>query len=164
MCYQVISQFAVISSGTGGETGYPEPAATFVRVLSVTNLDVVGFVPLGCIFRSSYYHTALFKSSFPPLAIALLGCYPLSNALRGRSSDAAWRTVKGLVMLLLEISLPSVTTSLVKVLLCDQYDHGWFLREQLSLPCNDSERRIGWKLFAALGLVAYPVGGARPSL
>ena len=39
---QVVSQFATISSGTG-DSSYPEPAATLVRALGMTNLDILGF-------------------------------------------------------------------------------------------------------------------------
>ena len=41
--HQVISQFATISSGTSGNGSFPEPAATFVGVLGVTNLNILGF-------------------------------------------------------------------------------------------------------------------------
>ena len=114
-----MSQFATISSDTGEGT-YPEPAATFVKALGVTNLELLGFVPLGCVVKDvavDFYHTVLFKASFPLFAIVVLSCYPLSAALRGHSSDTATKTVKRLAMLLLELALPSIATSLVQVFL-----------------------------------------------
>ena len=181
----MISQFATISSGTGEGT-YPEPAASFVRALAMSNLDILGFgefvvvscrlyltiavthsslqrtqkVPLGCIVRgSSFYHAVLFKTSAPVVIIVLLWCYPMSKSLRGQSSAAATRTVSRLVLLLLEVCLPNISTSLVQVFVCDIYEDKWFLRAQLSLPCNSSNRRIHWMIVAIIALVAYPVGG-----
>ena len=46
LCWQVMSQFATISSGKG-DGSYPEPAATLVRALSVANLDILGFGACG---------------------------------------------------------------------------------------------------------------------
>ena len=112
---QVISEFATISSSTGGGS-YPEPAATFVRALAVTNFDILGFVPLGCLIRNTnFFHQVVFKTIFPPVAVGLLWCYPLSNALRGKPNDAAIITVKRLTLLLLEVTLPGIATSLVQV-------------------------------------------------
>ena len=114
----MISQFASISTGTG-DTSYPQPASTFVGALGVTNFDLLGFVPLGCVVRgASFYDKVLFKTSAPVLAITLLSCYPVANALRGKPTDAATRTVKRLSLILLELTLPSITTSLVQVRCC----------------------------------------------
>ena len=112
---QVISEFATISNGTGDET-YPEPARTFVRALGVTNLDVLSFVPLGCILReTNFCHKALLKAISPPVVIALLWVYPLVMAFRGLPSLAS-NTAKRLTLLLLEVTLPNIATTLVQVL------------------------------------------------
>ena len=34
-------------------------------------------------------HQVVFKTIFPPVAVGLLWCYPLSNVLRGKPNDAA---------------------------------------------------------------------------
>ena len=60
-------------------------------------------------------HQVVFKTIFPPVAVGLLWCYPLSNALRGKPNDAAIITVKRLTLLLLEVTLPGIATSLVQV-------------------------------------------------
>jgi hypothetical protein len=118
---QVVSEFATISRGAGDE-GYSEPARTFVRTLGVTNLDFLGFVPLGCVFRSNFgddfgnfYHRALLKVIAPPCVIAILWCYPLSMALRGIPSNAK-NSAKRLTLLFLEITLPNIATTLVQIL------------------------------------------------
>ena len=178
---QVIAQFATISSGTG-DGSYPEPAATLVHALSLANLDIVGFgalrsvasvlcllsliayrllfaVPLGCVFRgASFYGKVLLKSTAPLGVLVLLACYPLTYVLRGLPSEAATMTVKGLAMLFLELTLPNITTSLVQMFVCQQFDDGAFLSEMLTIPCNDSQRRALWVAFASVALVAYALG------
>ena len=112
---QVVSEFATVSNGTGHEV-YPEPARTFVRALGVTNLDIFGFVPLGCIVRrTNFCHKALFKAVAPPIVIALLWCYPLLMTLRGIPSLAN-NSAKRLSLLLLEVTLPNIATTLVQLL------------------------------------------------
>jgi hypothetical protein len=115
---QVISQFAKISSSTGSGS-YPEPAKTFVSALSMTNLEVFGFVPLSCVVSgATFYDTVLVKCSGIPCLIGLLWCFfPLRNKLRGMPTGAAARFASKLSLLLLEVSLPSISTSLVQVFL-----------------------------------------------
>ena len=126
----------------------------------MTNLDVLGFVPLGCTLRdTNYYHTVVFKASSPVVIIVLLSCYPLSKRFRGEPSDEATRTVKRLSLLLLELTLPTIATSLIQVLNCQEFDNGSFLREQLTLACDDSARRASWVAFASIALVVYVLGG-----
>ena len=118
-----------------------------------------GFVPLGCVLRANFYHTVVVKASFPIVIIALLSCYPLSKALRGEPSDAATRAFKRLSLLLLELTLPSIATSLIQVFNCQEFDNGSFLREQLTLECGNSEGRALWVAFASIALVVYILGG-----
>lgn len=141
-CRQVISQFATISQSTG-ESSFPEPAATFVRALSVTSFEFLGIVPLGCVARGmtthrrhlvaapccfhaftlgsvargmTFYDKIVVKVSTPVILVVLLRCYPLYNSMRGRPNAEDTVKVKGLALLLLELALPSVATALVKVM------------------------------------------------
>ena len=82
----------------------------------MTNLDFLGFVPLGCVVRhTNFCHKALIKAVAPPIVAALLWCYPLIMALRDIPSEAT-NTVKRLALLLIEITLPNIVASLVQVL------------------------------------------------
>ena len=51
-----------------------------------------------------------------------------------------------------------ISTSLVQVFVCDRFDNGSFLRAQLTLACNSSDRRLSWAVFSAIALIAYPLG------
>ena len=97
------------------------------------------------------------------VSILLLWCYPLSLVLCGKPNLlAATRTVKRLSLLLLELTLPTITTSLIQVFVCDRFENGSFLREQLSLACDKSGERLQWIVFAAGALVVYLIGGTLP--
>ena len=157
---QVISQFATISSDAGASS-YPEPAATFVRTLSATNFAILGFIPLGCIAGSmTFYDKTAFQVSAPLVIIALFWCYPLYNWLLKRPSDMAVTKAKERSLLLLELVLPSIATSLVQVFGCTEFDDGSFLAESLTLACDDSDERVFWVLFAGISLTVYILGGA----
>jgi len=64
--------------------------------------------------------TSIVQVCCPPVIIALLWC---RSALLGQSSNAA-TTTKRLTLLLLEVTLPSIATSLVQMLVCDSFDDG----------------------------------------
>ena len=107
----------------------------------------------------TFYHKVVFKVVAPVVIIILLWCYPLYNSMRGRQNAAETMKIKGLAMLLLELTLPSIATSLIKVFVCRQFDNGAFLAEELTLPCDDSKQRMLWITFTTISLVAYVLGG-----
>ena len=93
----------------------------------------------------------------PPVIVALLWC---RSALLGQSSNAA-TTTKRLTLLLLEVTLPSIATSLVQMLVCDSFDDGSsYLRADLTLSCDGSNRRVQSVVFALILLAIYSLGGA----
>lgn len=59
---QVISQFTSISHETGDGRTYAEPAATFVRALSLFNFDLLSFLPLACSLPSSAFPPAFYTT------------------------------------------------------------------------------------------------------
>ena len=126
----------------------------------MTNFDALGFVPLGCVTSDvTFYHKLAVKVFAPLVIIGLLWCYPLSKALHGQPNEEASRTIKRVVLLMLELVLPSITTSLIQVFICSKFDNGSFLREELTLSCDDSGQRARWVAFTVAGLLAYPLGG-----
>ena len=64
-CAQIISEFAAISKSTGESGGtYPDPASTIASVLDAANLDVLGFVPWGCVLPSvGFYQVTAYLAS-----------------------------------------------------------------------------------------------------
>lgn len=126
----------------------------------MTNFDFFGFVPLGCIVReTNFCHKCLLKVIAPPIVIALIWCYPMVMALRGVPSTAT-NSAKKLTLLLLELVLPNIVTSLIQVLICERFDDGSFLSADLSISCDGGDQRMRWVVFATLSLVIYLLGGA----
>ena len=115
---QTLSQFVFISDGTGSDSALPEPAASLVRALALTKLDFAGFVPFGCVFRgASFYDVFLFKITSPLVVIALMWTRPLWKYLRRDSHAEAWQTAARFSILLIELVLPMVSTSICHIFL-----------------------------------------------
>ena len=77
-CRRVVSQFSSINSHTGDGRSYAEPAATFARVLAVSNFDVVSVLPLACSLPSAadFYTQLALKTTVLPLGpVTLLWVY-----------------------------------------------------------------------------------------
>ena len=107
----------------------------------------------------TFYHQVVFKVTAPVGIIILLWCYPLYYSMRGRPVAAEKMKVNGLAILLLELVLPTVSTSLVKVFVCHKFDNGAFLAEELTIRCDDSTHRSFWVAFASTSLIVYVLGG-----
>ena len=156
---QVISSFRAISNETGEKVPFPDPAGTFAAALGLSNLDVFSFVSLRCMVpETNFYTVLLVKTMLPFCMIALLFCYPLARCVARRPHRQAWHTSARFSLLCLEVVLPSITTTVVQTLICDQYDNGSFLRVELSNACDDSPHRKKWVYFAWLMMIVYPIG------
>lgn len=156
---QVISAFSAISSKTGEKITYPQPAGTVAAALGISNLDIFSFVSLRCMVpRTTFYTVLVMKTIGPFCVIALLFCFPLACYSARRPYRGAWHTSARLSLLCLEIVLPSVTTTVMETLVCDEFDDGFFLRSQLSIACDGSPNRTTWVLYACLMMLVYPVG------
>jgi len=159
---QVLSQFVSISDQTGAQTAVPEPAASLVQTLAVANLDVAGFVPVGCVFSGlTVYHLLLFKTVSPLLVVGLMWTYPLSRYLRRKSYAEAWLSAARSSLLLIELLLPMISTTVAQVFLCTTFDNGSFVQVELTLSCDDSVQRRGWVMVALAALIVYPLGARR---
>ena len=107
-----------ISDSTGADSAIPEPAASLVQTLAVANLDIAGFVPTGCVFRNANtYDVFLFKIISPLVIVALMWAYPLCYYLRGSFHQAAWQNAARFSVLLLELVLPMISTSIAQIFL-----------------------------------------------
>ena len=158
---QTVSQFSVISSSNGDAGAYPEPAASFAAALGVSNLDVLGFVPVNCIWpHTTFYHKLFVKTVGPLVPLVLLWMLPFSKAIRGITGEAydkAWQLAAQLSLLWIELVLTSVSTTIVQTLVCDDFDDGRYLRAQLVLPCRGANRDF-WVGYSIAMVLLYPVG------
>ena len=54
--------------------------------------------------------------------------------------------------------MPRTGKTLSEMFVCDRFGDDFFLRSDLSLPCDGSARRRGWIMFASCMLAVYPIG------
>ena len=156
---QVLSQFVYISDSTGEDSALMEPAASLVQGMALTNLDVLGVVPMGCVLRNvNTYHVLLFKTLSPLAAVCLIWTYPLWRYLRRDSYDEARLTAARISLVFIELLLPMISTSIAEIWQCSTFEDGSYMRVELTLPCDDSAQRHGWVAVASISLIVYPIG------
>ena len=162
---QVLSEFSLISTKTvqsGSDGGFPEPAATFSRMLGVANFDVIGLVPMGCVLPEATFHSKLVaKTVGPIIPVALLWAWPATRVITGASKvkqQHSARFAAKCSLLWLELTLASVSTTIFETFVCSGFDGEYFLNAQLTIPCDGSPRRIAWEVYAGLAVGLYPVG------
>ena len=137
---------------------------------------------MGCAFRELvHYDVFLFKVASPLVVVAMLWMPPAWLFLRNRHSREAQQTAARFSLMFLELVLPMVSTAIAQVwfistvlfmirpishcgavaqiYVCDFFDDGsYYLRADLTLPCDTSAQRRTWVAIAFVALVTYPIG------
>ena len=167
---QVVSQFSYISETTGSRHTLPEPTTSFVQLLSLSNVEILSFLPVECsIPDSSFYTTLLFKTTVLPLApIAMVWMYFMIRTGMARHKNgnspsettfcAATKRSAKLSLYWIGFTLPTISTTIAQALSCSQIDDQYFLRVDYSLRCDGSNRRKLWKFYALCAATLYPIG------
>ena len=150
-----------------GSKQYPEPAHAVSGGLGLTNLELLNFAPMACARTGfNYYDALIVKTIGPFVVLALLWIWPLICAILGNNSyTTAARTAARLSVLWVELIYVSVSTTVMECFKCDAIGDKYWLRAQLTLPCdeNDQRRQI-FKLMAAIMIMVYPIGAPRHQL
>ena len=162
---QVLSEFSLIASNTvdSGGDGFPEPALTFSRLLGVANLDGIALIPMGCAFpKATFYSKLVAKTMGPLVPILLLWARPtfhtLTGAVKWQRQQSA-RFAAKYSLLWIELTLTSVSTTIVEAFKCSEFDNESFLTAQLSLSCDiSSPRRAAWVSYSIVAVLLYPLG------
>ena len=161
---QTMSEFSIISAANGDEGEYPQPASGFASILGASNLDFLRVMPTGCMFPFlTFYHRLVIKTLLPMVVVALMWCYPLYYRLffgSAYNTDNAVRSSIEYTLVFLELVLPTVSSTIATVFVCDSFDEGHYLREQLTLACDDSQARAYWCLYSGLMALIYPIGAS----
>ena len=173
---QVLYQYSTVTTSSG-ESGYPEPAESFVNALSFSNLQFLSYVPAECIFLGSNFYTKLVIKTVGPLIVCALLWLPVLclfikklrlKSSRKRDAKAEQALQKELQeyrtsaitysMLFLELILPSVSTTIAQTFECEELGEKQWLRAQLTLSCKGTRAgRSGWKAYATFMAVLFPV-------
>ena len=158
---QVIAEFTRIASFAGDSKQIPDPANTVSGSLGITNLDVLNFVPAVCAYPNmSFYDTLLFKAIGPLVVLAALWIWPFILAIKRKPRASATQQAAKLSLRWLELVYISVSTTILQCFMCENIDNNFYLRANLTLPCNGTGRRQAHVLFAALMVLTYPIGEA----
>ena len=170
---QVISHFATVvtsassrSSSSSGE-GYPKIVVTFAAALGLSNLDLVAFVPVGCLApTTTFYDVLLFKTLAPLGAVALLWTPAAVKHITRKDSTPAARTAARRSFFFMELLVLSVSTTVVSTFICESFDNGdEFLSAHLSVACDGSGKRRFYQGYAICMVLVYPIGkSAGPSI
>ena len=125
---QTLSEFSLISTNTAdsGGSGFPEPAATFSRMLGVANFDVIGIIPMGCVLpEATFYSKLVAKTVGPIVPVALLWAWPAFHAITGAvkaQQEHSARFAAKYSLLWLELMLASVSTTIIETFVCREFD------------------------------------------
>ena len=147
---QVVSQLGVIFA-----IPYPPFYDDLVSILGVFSLDIIEFMPIGCLITLNHDHFLLMRTLIPiaPLLISLVWRRFVSKQLA--------ETILTLNFLLLYLLFPSNSSNIFATFQCDTFfehpDQPSYLRIDLSVDCNAPFHRAMMG-YAGLMIVLYPVG------
>jgi len=123
-------------------------------------VDFLQFVPMSCIASSTtdFYWKMCVRALVAPAALFVLWLWPLSCIARGKPYERAVAVAAKLSLTGLEVITPSVATNVMQTFACSEFDDGWFLRAELTIPCDGSARRQKWVAIASMFIAIYPIG------
>ena len=105
-----------------------------------------------------YYDTLYFKTAGPFVVLVLLWSWPLIQAVRRKLVADAVQNVAKISLFWLELCYVSVSTTIAQCFVCGNIGGQLLLRAQLTLPCDDSERRRVNRFYAGCMVLLYPIG------
>ena len=131
---QVLYQFHQVTAAAAKMTdepdkSYPAPADTVVSYLQVFNFEFLQWVPPACIKPgATFYDTLVTKTVLPLLLIGVIVLVAALKLMRPSTRNNQRKRDKAIagavqgVSLLIELVLPSVSTTICQTFVCDLYD------------------------------------------
>ena len=131
-------------------------------VKGAVSLDVVSFMPIGCITSSSNYHYKMLSSTFVPFAIGCLMIFAYKTLSRSNASAASKKLANRIFGVFLTLSfliLPSTSVMIFSNFACQEFDEGYgsYLKVDYSIDCNGTEHKV-FSLYAMAMICVYPIG------
>lgn len=71
------------------------------------------------------------QTTLPLAIILLLFSWPALQKLRGKPHAESARSAASLTLMGLEVVTPNVATTLMQIFVCEEFDDGWFLQQEL---------------------------------
>ena len=131
-------------------------------IKGAVSLDIVSFMPIGCITSSSNYHYKMLSSTFVPFAIGCLMIFAFKTLSRSNASAASKKLANRIFGVFLTLSfliLPSTSVMIFSNFACQEFDEGYgsYLKVDYSIDCNGTEHKV-FSLYAMAMICVYPIG------
>eukprot|EP00808_Paulinella_micropora_P008574 g62100.t1 len=144
---------------------WPSKFRLFLSFLSVSNFDLVQSSRVQCVFPGDYYDKWLFFLLLPlAITLGLLVFYVLPRwygwrtkgdfLSRQRTKRKFWR----LMMFQLFLIYPSVSSAMVRLLVCKEVEGGRYLVADYSISCDSAEYYSYIYPWGLLAVLLYPLG------
>ena len=175
---QTIFQFNDITTAVDREAEYPEPARGFINSLSFSFFDIALYIPPSCVQHgANFYDKLLWATVLPIILVCFIVFVFLVQILYDRARHGAikdrqtirrlWASHVNVIMVLLYLILPSVSTIIFNTFVCQQIDGKLHLSSQLTLTCEsigtdgvpgpELHERFRYELYAYGAMAAYPI-------
>ncbi|GMH89826.1 hypothetical protein TL16_g11577 [Triparma laevis f. inornata] len=141
----------------------PPMFSNFMNTIrGAVSLDIVSFMPIGCITSSSNYHYKMLSSTFVPFAIGCLMIFAyktLSQSNTSAASKELANKIFGVFLTLSFLILPSTSVMVFSNFACQDFDEGFgsYLKVDYSIDCNGTEHKV-FSLYAMAMICVYPIG------
>ena len=140
-----------------------------MRALGFTNLDFLTYVPAECVHPESTFYTKLVIKTIGPIIICALLWLPVlcvlvlklhQNVRDKRNTRRKDKLDEQLVrfrtsaisvsLLFLEISLPSISSTIAQAFMCEEIGGERYLSAHLTMSCEPSSNRVWWESYASV--------------
>jgi hypothetical protein len=165
MRVRIIIAFLQVVSSFGSTMSFTLPSLflSWIGLLGVLDLNVMGIVSVDCLHATSHYDRTLVMCLLPAGVVLLLAVVHGVVSRRWRVTKphrVGWLRDKcsQAALFLIFLIYPSVCTAIFRCLPCDELDNGErYLRADASIDCNGSNR-IAWLSFVWIAILVYPIG------
>ena len=148
--FQVLCQIGMVYS-----IPWPPMLSGLLSILNFIQLDLISFVPIGCLFEINFYGVLIFQT----LLLPVLALVPLAlSCCRGGTARRMNERAKDVLFWVLFIIYPSVSTKVFAVFGCISIDDGTsWLRADLSISCQTGTYGVFYA-YSWLMILVYPLG------
>ena len=173
----LMSTFQIACSAGGSlKVNFPPSFDNFLRSFRIFNFSLIEVMPLSCVYSNDYVSEVIIATTIPAAAamcifivfVAELYLYRKGFLKTTESDLEIYRRLKlrycALFLLLTYLILPSTTTSIFNMFLCENIDplgeddlEDLYLRADYSLSCRSSRYNFG-VAWAICMIFVYPIG------
>ena len=98
------------------------------------------------------------KTIGPLVVLLILWAWPVIHIIQRKPYAKAAKDVAKMSLFWLKITYISVSTTVCESYVCVEVGEEWYLRAQIDLPCDSSERRQLYVVYSAFMVLLYHIG------